>query len=243
MTLSFSLGYFYGIDSIIDLLIALVAGLIAYQSRRVYVLTNKKTYNYFSWAFVSIGVAFLAKIFANLTIRYDTIFERANFIISITQELHHMQLINFFGFTFYKIFLLAGFLILFLITTKTQKKGDVILFGYFSAITLLFSIYFDFVFYLTLAIILAALTTFYYRNYKRVRSPSSYRVYVAFLFILISHVVDLFLGIHILIYLLAELLIFIGFLILLVNHTKVKNDQKKNQIRGNKRPSGSSKKR
>ncbi|MBU0907520.1 MAG: hypothetical protein KKD18_00140 [Nanoarchaeota archaeon] len=243
MAISFSLGYFYGTDSALDFLIALVAFLIAYQSSRVYKLINEKNYRFFSWAFLSVGLAFLSKIIANLTILNEVKFEHANFIISITHELQEMQLINFFGATFYKIFLLIGFLILFLITTKTNKKEDIILFSYFAIIAVLFSIYFNFVFHLTLIIILTALTIYFYNNYKKTKSGNSYKVYLAFLFILISHAVDLFYGLHVFVYLLGEVLVFTGFVILLINHTKIKNGEKKNQVRGNQRPPRSSKER
>ena len=243
MALNFSLGSFYGIDSALDFLIALVAFLIAYQSSRVYKLINEKNYKFFAWAFLSIGIAFLSKIIANLTIVHEVIFERANFIISITRELQEMQLINFFGFTFYKIFLLVGFLILFLITTRTNKKEDIVLYSYFAVITVLFSIYFNFIFHITLIVILTALTIFFYKNYKRTNSQNSYKVYLAFLFILISHAIDLFYGLHVFVYLLGEIFVFIGFLILLVNHTKIKNGKEKNQVRGNQRPPRSSKER
>ncbi len=243
MVLNLSLGSFYGIDSALDLLIALVAFLIAYQSNKVYKLIREKNYQFFSWAFLSIGIAFIAKIFANLTITHKVVFQQANFIISITRELQEMQLINFFGFILYKIFLLIGFLILFLIVTKTNKKEDVILYSYFAVITVLFSIYFNFVFHLALIIILTALTIHFYNNYKKSNSSRGFKVYLAFLFILISHAVDLFYGLHIFVYLVGEILVFIGFIILLVNHTRVKNDKEKNKVRGNQRPPRSSKER
>lgn len=243
MALSFSLGSFYGIDSILDLLIVLVAFLISYQSGKVYKILKEKNYRFFSWAFFSIGLAFLSKIIANLTILNEVKFEHLNFVISITRELQEMQLINFFGATFYKIFLLIGFLILFLLTTRTNKKEDIILYVYFAIITVLFSIYFNFVFHLTLIIILTTLAIFFYNNYKKTHSKNGFLVYLAFLFILISHAVDLFYGLHIFVYLLGEILVFTGFLILLINHTQVKNGKKTNQARGNQRPLRSSKER
>jgi hypothetical protein len=243
MAYDFSLGSFYGIDSALDLLIALVAFLIAYQSNKVYKLIHEKNYQFFSWSFLSIGLAFIAKILANLTITHKVVFQQANFLITITQEFENMQLINFLGFTFYKIFLLIGFLVLFLITTKTYKKEDIILYIYFAFVTVLLSIYFNFVFHLALIIILTVLTIFYYNNYKRTKSKCGFKVYLAFLFMLISHAVDLFYGLHTFIYIIGEVFVFVGFVILLVNHTRVKNGQKKNKTRGNKRPPRSSKER
>ncbi|MFH1801844.1 MAG: hypothetical protein ABH864_00150 [archaeon] len=243
MALNISLGSFYGIDSLLDFMIILVAALIAYQSRRVYKLIKEKNYLRFSYAFLSIALAFVAKIIANLTIVYETKIEHVNFVVFVTHELQEMQIINLLGSTFYKVFLLIGFLILFLITTKTDKKEDVILFAYFAAISVLFSLYFNFIFHLTIIIILVALTTHFHNNYKKTKSGNSYKVYLAFLFILVSHVICLFYGIHVFVYLLGEIFVFAGFLILLVNHTKIKNGKEKDKVRGNKRPLRNSKKR
>jgi hypothetical protein len=236
MALTLSLGSFYGIDSLLDFTIALVAILIAYQSRKIYKLIKEQNYQYFSMAFFSIAIAFLLKIVANLTILNEVVFERTNLIITVTHELQEMQIVNLLGVTFYKIFLLIGYLILFLITTRTNKKEDILLFVYLGFLTVVFSIYFNFVFHLTVIMILTTMVLYFYKNYKRTNSKNSYMVYLAFLLILISHAVNLFYGLHVFVYLLAEIFVFTGFLILLINHTRIKNGQEKNKVRGNQRP-------
>ncbi len=242
MPLVISLGSFYGIDSIVDLAILLVAVLVSYQSHRIYKLINEKNYRYFSWAFLSIAVAFFFKIISNLTIVHQVIITNPNFVAVITHELQEMQVINFISLICYKAFLLIGFLTLFLLITKTNKKEDILLLVYFSLIAVLFSIYFNFIFHLTLIIILATLTAYFYANNKKVASRNSYFVFAAFVFILASSIINLFYGLHPLVYFVGEILIFIGFFILLLNHIKIKNGKKKNEIRSNQRPSGNSKK-
>jgi hypothetical protein len=236
MPLDIFLGSFYGIDSLIDFAIVLVAALVSYQSHRIYKLLGEKNYRFFSWAFFSIAVAVFFKIISNLTIVHKAVIKSPNFILLITHEFQEMQLLNFASFIFYKVFFLLGFLILFLIITKTNKKEDIFLLVYFGIISVLFSVYFNFVFHLTLIILLITLTAYFYQNNKKVRSKNSYLVFSAFVFILASQIIELFYGLHPLVYLVGEILIFIGFLVLLLNHTSIKNGRKKNEIGSNQRP-------
>jgi hypothetical protein len=231
MHLQISLGNFYGIDSIIDITVMIMAILISYQSHKIYSLVKEKNFKYFSWAFGTIGAAYLFKTISNITAVQQIIIQRSDFIIVFMHELQRMQLINFMSFTLYKTLLLAGFLILFLIMTKTSTKENVILFFYLSAIAILFSIYFDIIFHLTLIILLIFLTVYFYNNYKKVKSTNSHLVFLAFAFILLSIIIESFYPGCASCDILDEIVLLAGFSILLVNHLKIKNEQKKNKTR------------
>lgn len=243
MHLSVSLGAFYGIDSLIDFLIMLVAILISYQSHKVYKLIHQKSYQFFSWAFLSIAIAFAFKIIANLTIQHRVVIESSNFFLFIIHEFKEMQILHFTSFIAYKFFLLLGFLTLFLLAMRKYKTEEIFLFLYLSIIAILFSIYFNFVFSLTVIILLSYLTAHFYENYRKTLSANSRLVFIAFLFILTSNIIELFYSINLLFYLAAEIFIFIGFLLLLLNHIRVKNGKKKNEDRSNKRPVRTSEKK
>lgn len=238
-----TLGAFYGIDSIIDFLVATVAILIFYQSNKVYKILKERKYLYFSWGFFSIALAYIAKIFANVTAIHKVIIHNPNFLVPLMVEFKRMQLIHFTSFFLFKFFLLIGFLTLFLVTKKISKKEELPILAYLSIIALLFSIYFNFIFHLTLVIILAILTGHFYDNYKRCKSQNSYFVFLGFAFILASQFIDMFYGFHLTIYLISELIVFIGFILLLLNHLKLKNGKEKNKTRGDKRPSRNLKER
>jgi hypothetical protein len=231
MVFQISLGNFYGIDSIIDMIVVIMAVMISYQSHKIYSLVKEKNFRYFSWAFATIGAAYLFKTVSNITAVRQIIIQRSDFIIVFMHELQNIQLINFVTFTLYKTLLLAGFLILFLIMTKTSTKENVILFFYLSAIAILFSVYFDLIFHLTLIIILIFLSIYFYNNYKKVRSTNSHLVFLAFAFILLSTIVEAFYPGCTACDILDEIILLIGFSILLVNHLKIKNEQKKNKAR------------
>lgn len=226
MFFSLSFGRFYGIDSLIELLIVIVSFVISYYSYHVYKLIKEKNYKFFSFAFFAIGFSFIFKIASNFTIMNRVIVERANFIFVIWSQLQYMQMINFLSFTFYKIFHVMGFLILFLIVTRTKKKGEIILFLYLSILAVLLSIYFNFIFHITLMFLLIFLTYHFYENYTRHKNQNTELVFIAFLIILVSHSFFVFSDMNSLFYLIGEGLLLIGFLSLLTNQIIIKRKNK-----------------
>ena len=223
MPISLSALRFYGIDSVMDFLIFLVAILITYQSYNIYTLLREKNYKFFSWAFLSISIAFLFKIIVNFTFFNQIQILQTYFINSaLLEHLGFLDMINFFSVIFYRIFLLTGFLILFLIFTKTEGKEKVILFAYLSIITVLFSIYINFIFHLTLFLLVSFLIVYFYRNHQRKKSRNSLIVFYSFLIILTANFIGFFSSLHPLFYLAYEIVLFIGFFVLLINHLHLK---------------------
>lgn len=242
MFFSLSLGRFYGIDSLIELLIILVACVISLYSHKIYKIIKEHNYRFFSWAFLLIAVSFVFKILSNFTIYQRIKIEGINFVYTVLSQPSYIPIINFVSFTFYKIFYLLGFLILFLLLTKTEKKQNVFLFIYLSILAILFSIYFNFVFHLTIILILIFLTIHFYENHKNHRTTNSLLVFIGFLIILISHIFMVFSDMHSLFYLISEGLMLIAFLSLLVNQIKIKLAFKKLTYKnGKKEQTGSNK--
>lgn len=229
MVIRLSLGDFYGIDSMIDLMIVFVSLLVSFQSHKIFKLIRSKNYRIFSWAFLSIAIAYFFKIIVNLTALYHVTVQPQNFVQYMIHEFNEMHYANFISATLFKSFLLLGFLTLFLLTTKTFKREDIILFAYLGIISILFSVYFDFVFFLTLVMLLIFLTIYFYNNHKKNKSKQSYLSYLASIFILAGYTTDIFYGFNPWIYLLGEIFVFTGFLVMFSNHIKTKHEQKKNK--------------
>jgi len=227
MPFKLSLGQFYGIDSIVEFFIIIVSLIISYYSHKIYKVIKENNYQFFSWAFLSIAVAFLFKIISNLTILHTIKIEKANFIITFLYEYEWIDILNFISFIMYKVLFIAGFLFLFLIITKTKKKEGILLFVYFSLITILFSVYFNFIFHLTLVIIMSYLVMHFYMNYKTLKTRNSFFVFFAFLVILISEFSFVFIGLHPLFYLLGEVLLLVAFITLLLNQIKLQSQKRK----------------
>jgi len=234
MLLNFSIGRYYGLDSIIEVLMILVSFVISYYSNRVYKLVKEKNYRLFSFAFLAIGISFIFKILSNLTILHRVNVQVANFVFVVFHEFEFMETVNFISLILYKSFHLIGFLILFLLVTKTEKKEKIFLFFYLGLITILFSVYFDFVFHLTLIFILASLTFHFFENYTQKRNLNTFLVFIAFSLILTGHFFFIIESINPLFYLAAEIITLIGFLSLLINQIKLKNE-KTNKIGSNQR--------
>jgi len=234
MPLALSLGKFYGIDSLIEILMIIVSFIISYYSNKVYRLVKNKNYRLFSFAFLAIAISFIFKILSNLTILHKVNVHVANFMLVVLTEFESMEVINFISLILYKSFYLIGFLILFLILTKTSNREKIFLFFYLSLIAILFSIYFDFIFHLTLIFILVFLTYNFFINYNERKSVNAFLVFFAFLLLSIDHLFFILEDFSPILYLIGEILSLIGFLCLLVNQIKIKNE-KTNKVRSNKR--------
>ena len=236
MALSLSLGNFYGIDSIIDLLILIVSFMIFLQSKKIYLIIKDKKFNYFSKAFLFIAIAYIFKIINNFTFIYRIKILQLNLIQLIYEQFGVIQYIDFFSFILYRLFFLGGFLTLFLIFTKEFKRDQILLVTYLTLIVVIFSLYFGFIYYLTLILILFFLAHYFYENYKKVKSKNSLLVFISFLIILSGNLAASFYDFNPFIYILEEILLFVGFAILWINHFvfKVKNE-KTNKTRSNKR--------
>ncbi len=227
MTIRFSLGTFYIIYSLLELLIIAVSVIIAYFSYKIYKVIKDKNYKYFSWAFVSIAISFIFKILSNITIVHRVLITQYDIVRVITHELEWVEILNFISFILFKVFFILGFLFIFLIVTKTDKKERIFLFVYLSIITILFSIYFNFVFHLTLVVILAFLVNYFYKNYNKLKTTNSMLVYAAFAIILVSQLSFAFTDVNSIFYFLDEILLLIGFLTLLANHLIHKSSHEK----------------
>ena len=214
--------------------IIIVSLIISYQSRKIYKLIQEKRYNFFAWAFLSVAISFVFKIISNLTIVHRFYIQNVNFVAVIAREFQEMQIIQFFSFILYKVLFITGLLTLFFITTKTEDKEKIFLYIYFGIIAIFLSIYVNFIFHLTVAIILLFLTEYFYHNYKKFKTRNSYLVFLAFLVITISQILFIFSDLNPFIYLLDEILLLSGFIIFLINQFLIK-DEKKNKIRSHKR--------
>lgn len=235
MALVSSFDYSYGIATIIDFFIILVAGLISYQSYRIYKYVYEKKYALFSISFSLIALSYLFKIISNLTIVHRVIIKRTDSMVIVAKEITQYQFVNFISFVLYEAFLIIGFLILFLIIVKSYKKTELALLVYLSCIVIIFSLYVPLIFYLTVSIILIVLSYKFYENYLNQKSGRSLFVFSAFFTMFIGGVLGVLSSIYKIHHLVSEVFFLIGFLLLLINHltTTKKHGKKKDKTRSN----------
>jgi len=215
----FSPEWFYGFDSIIELIAIIVCVLLVYYSYRCFKLTKEKKYLYFSTAFLSLTFAFISKITGTLAIYKPTI-TRTALGNSIHQAFTGLTpfYINALAFIAYIFFMLLGFMILFLIVSRLTWKNQrvVALLVYFVFIATWLSVIHYQLFYLTSFVLLLLITYHYYGNYREVKSEKAWFVLIAFGILLVSQAFFVFAVYSGIIYVLAELIQLLGFVYLLI---------------------------
>lgn len=224
-----SIVYPYNFILIINFFILLVSALISYQSYRNYRFLNVKTFKYFSWAFISITLGYLFKICSSFTIVHKVVIEMSEFSVTFFTNLDFFQDLHIFSLIFHKFFILLGFLILFLTLIKSNKRSEVFLTVYLTIMLLFLSIYFDFIFGLSLVVILVLLTSHFYNNQKKNKTRSSKVVFTAFFLITAGSIISIPYSFYHPEHLIGELFILFGFLTLLINHLNIKNGKEKNK--------------
>lgn len=215
----FSPKWFYGFDSIIELIAIIVCVLLVYYSYKCYKLTKENKYRYFSTAFLSLMFAFIAKIIGTLAIYKPTI-TRSALGSSIHETFTDLtpSYINALSFIAYIFFILLGFMILFLIISKLRWNNQrvIALFVYFVFLATWISVIHYQLLYVTSFVLLSLITYSYYMNYKEVKSEKAGFVVTAFGILLVSQAFFVFSIYSGIIYVLAELIQLLGFVYLLI---------------------------
>ncbi len=243
MATGLSLGQFYGVDSIIEILAMFVSFQIAYYSNKIYKIIKERNYRFLSVGFLLIGISFIFQIIANLTILGRIRVEDLYFITHIFTDVgSSIGLVYFLSFGLYKLLYLAGFLFLFFMTTNIKNKENIFMYLYLGTVTIVFSIYFNSLFHITVILTLALIAMHFYGNYKKRRTFNTGLVFVAFLIMIIGHVFLLFSEDAPSLYIIGEFILLFGYSSLLLNQVKIKNE-KKNKAGGFERHPRNSRKK
>ena len=215
----FSPKWFYGLDSIIEAVAAIVCMLLVYYSYKCFRLTRENRYLYFSTAFSSLTIAFIAKIFGTLAI-YKPIITRTTIGSTIHETFGRLTPtdINAIALIVHFFFILLGFMILFLIYSRLKWRNQrvVALMLYFVFIATWLGIVHYQMFYFTSFVLLLLITYSYYKNYKDIKTWKARFVLFSFGILLLSQAFFIFVIYSRTIYVLAELLQLLGFVYLLI---------------------------
>lgn len=227
----FSPDWFSGFDSIIEFFAVVTCVLLVYYSYQCYKFTHENRYLYFSTAFLSLTIAFIAKIIGTLAI-YKPAVTTSAIGSSIHQSFGTLTPadINAVAFIFYIFFTILGFMMLFLIISKLTWKNQRVffLFVYFVFIsTWLGAIHYQ-LFYLTTFVLLLLIAFSYYKNYLDIKSENAKFVSVAFSILLVSQAFFVFIIYARFIYVLAELIQLLGFIYLLIPFVLIFKKKPKN---------------
>ncbi|MBI2135428.1 hypothetical protein HYU09_05540 [Candidatus Woesearchaeota archaeon] len=215
----FSPKWFYGFDSIIEFIAIIVSILLIFYSYKCYKLTGENKYLHFSTAFLSLTIAFIAKITGTFAI-YRPSVTRTALGSSIHQAFTGLTpySINAIALVIHYFFMLLGFMILFLIISRLTWKNQrvIVLLVYFVFLATWLSIIHYQLFYATSLVLLLLITYSYYRNYMEVKNEKARFVTTAFGILLISQAFFVFAIYSGTVYVLAELIQLLGFIYLLI---------------------------
>ena len=229
--LFFTPGWFNGWDIIFDAVGLLITLLIAAYSWRMYRVNGDNKFVYFSFAFLLVGLSFLAKIVTSGILYYTPVRDVAADVLRPVagQRLELSQLFYRAGFFLQMVTMLGGWLLIFFISQKSRarlrKFHEVTQIALFLYLVLLISVVSNFkyfVFYLTSGVLLGLIVLNYYKNYLNTnRNANAYKVMLSFLFILIGNFFFIFVFLAQSFYVIGELFLLLGFLLLLSTYRKV----------------------
>ena len=223
--------WFYGKDLMIDVVSVFVLSLIAFFSIRYYKINRKnKNHLYLAVSFFLIAVSFLAKILTNFTLYYH-IFETKTFgLYTLTYHTIKASAILFdIGYLFYRILMLLGLYMLYSIYYKDQPKSNIFIIAFFILISTYFSQAAYSTFHLTALAFLALITLHLYKNFRKNRQFTAKLLASSFAIISVSQVFFMSATFNNLLYVIAEAIQLIGYLILLITFFKVLRNAKKKE--------------
>lgn len=228
--LFFTPGWFNGYDLLFNSISLIVALLIAAYSWRVYKLNRENRFMYFSLAFLLVSLSLAFKIFTSGVLYYYPVRETVYQVIGSAAGpgLKYSNLFYRAGFFVQMASMLGAWLVVFLVSQKSRarltKFYEVSQIGLFVYLLLLVSVISNFkyeVFYLTSSVLLSLIVLNYYKNYLTTRKENALKVMTAFIFILAGNLISVFVFLQNGSYVVGEVLMLIGFLMLLHTYRRV----------------------
>jgi hypothetical protein len=223
--------WFNGWDVVFEALGLIVTLLIAGYSWKCFKISNENRFAYFSCAFllVSLGLAF--KMFTHAVLYYQPLRDSVVTVLgpATGQNLQFADLFYRGAFFFQMLAMLGAWLLIFFISQKPRERlkkfYEISQLALFVYLILLISVVSNFkytVFYLTNSVLLGLITLNYYKNYLNNNfNKNSFRVMLAFLFILLANISLVFVFLFENLYVAGEILLLIGFLLLLTTYRRI----------------------
>ncbi|PIN73853.1 hypothetical protein COV20_01935 [Candidatus Woesearchaeota archaeon CG10_big_fil_rev_8_21_14_0_10_45_16] len=223
--------WFNGWDVMFDMVSLVVALLIAAYSFRLYRINNQNKFAYFSLAFVMVAVSLFSKIFTDSVLYYTPLRDVTAVVLQplAGPGLQFSALLYRAAFFLQMAPLLGAWLLIFFISQKSRDRlhrfyelSQIGLFVYLVLLVSFVSNFRYFVFYLTSAVLLALIVLNYYKNYLNTdKNKNAKMVMISFVFILLAQFFFIFVFMVPGLYVIGELLMLIGFLLILYAYGRV----------------------
>ncbi len=229
--LFFTPGWFHGWDIVFDLVSLLIALLIAAYSWRWYRLNKENRFAYFALAFILVSLGLLFKSFTSMILYYTPVRDVAADLLRplAGERLSLSGLYYRAAFFLQMLSMLGAWLLLFFVSQKPRARlhkfyevSQIALFIYLLVLISIVSNFKYSVFYLTSSVILGLVVLNYYKNYLNTNNnQQAFKVMLSMMFILAGNITYIFIFLFNKLYVLGEILMLIGFLILLFTYKKV----------------------
>jgi len=224
-------GWFNGYDLLFEGVALVIAMLIAAYSWRIYHIHKENKYMYFSLSFILVSLSLIFGMFTQGVLYFFPVRETiAQVLAPVTGSgLQYSSLFYRAGFFLQMSSMLGAWLLIFLISQKPRNRlkkfFELTQIGLFVYMVLLISIVSNFkfvIFYLTSAVLLSLIVLNYYKNYLNTdKNKNALSVMIAFMLIMFGYLSLVFVFLHNFFYVIGEVLVLIGFLMLLSIYHKI----------------------
>jgi len=234
--LFFTPDWFNGWDLVFEGISLIIALLVAGHSWKIYKVSSEAKFKYFSLAFILISLGFVFKLITHGVLYYSSLQNIADAVLgpvvnTVTNGggVFYRDLFYRGGFFLEMVTMLGGWLLIFFVSQKSRSRltkfyevSQITLFIYLIGLISLVASFKYFVFYLTGMVILGMVVLNYYKNYLNTnKSNNALLVMDGFLLILVGQLFFSFVFIWEEMYVLGEVFMLIGFLVLLYVYRKI----------------------
>jgi hypothetical protein len=203
--------WFFGYDSIAELISMFITFCIGLYSHKIYKLTGQKKFKYMYLGFVLLGIAFLAKSITNWIIYKEWI----TGALYVGKVVKLYNLYNF-GFLLHVLLMLSAYMLLLLLMWDINDERIVSLSFIFILITTLLTQHIFIMFHVTSFILLGYLGWEFWKNARKTKKTTAYTVFGAFVILLLAQLVFIFMDEVRAFYVAGEVVQLVGYLALLV---------------------------
>lgn len=155
-----------------------------------YRMAKKKSFLYLGIGFLLIAVGQLAYVITKIPIYYNTSLTTTIGNMIVTYHIvNSIASVYFIGFFAYKLLTLVGFYIIYRLLAKEKFSGEFVLALFFIVISVIMSATAEYLFHITIIILLILIIARYYQLYKENRSANTGILMCAFMLLFISHII------------------------------------------------------
>ncbi|MFH1209672.1 MAG: hypothetical protein V1663_02695 [archaeon] len=204
--------WFLGYDILLEVVFAVVTLLVALYAYKVYKFTEQRQSKLFALSFFLISISYLIQSILNFLI-----LNKLNDNICTMLQIKSVTTLNLIGIYTHIFFFIAGLIVLTYTTLKIKDTRVLSLLFILSFLSLIFSLNKINLFYILSSIFFVYISLYYLFVYLKTKHTKNLLVLIAFIFLLFAHIHFIFSLTYGSFYVIAHLLEFIAYLLILID--------------------------